>query len=261
MDIRTREETWDSFWGQLLRIDFFAGQWDKYHQVADQRAEWLEQTFGLDKGKPILSLACGEGGIELALARRGYRVTGVDRSTTYVHFAREQAAQAGLDNATFLTSDLCKETSLNLLPTGFGLVYCFDTFGLLTPESEQRLVKQMALSLSRGGKILVDCPQREAIKPSRTWFPLRDGYLLMNTKWDSANGMQYLEPLFIEPDGSRVTLKDPYDPARGDHVGVARLIYRPDDLVRMLQFSGLPAQAVRHQRGGYYMVVAQPELE
>jgi len=260
MEIVSREETWDSFWGKLLRIDFFEGQWDRYRQVADQRAEWLENTFGLDKRRPILSLACGEGGVELALARRGFRVTGVDRSTTFVHYAREQAAKEGLENTTFLTNDLTNERSLANLPTGFGLVCCFDTFGLLTPENEQKLVQRMAQCLSRDGKLLVDCPQREAIKPSRSWWPVRDGHLLINSLWDKNTGMQQQEPLFIEPDGTRVTLKDPYDPTREAHTGVPRLVYKPDDLTRMLQYSGLPAQAVRHQRGGYYMVVAQQEV-
>ena len=63
-----REESWDGFWAKLLRIDMFEGQWEAYRKVADSRAEWLEKTFGLQKDRPVLSLACGEGGIELALA-------------------------------------------------------------------------------------------------------------------------------------------------------------------------------------------------
>lgn len=258
METIRREETWNSFWAKLLRIDFFEGKWEMYNKVADARAGWLESTFNLDRNVPILSCACGEGGIELALARRGFKVTGIDRSTTFIHFAREQAAKEGLDGATFLTTDLSKDPEH---PGSFGLVCCFDTFGLLSSQTEQRLITWMAQALNRGGRLLVDAPQREGQKPSRSWFPLNDGFLLLDTRWDPATGIQHIEPLFIEPDGTRVVLNDPYDKSREDQTGVARYMYTPDELTRMLLTSGMPAQVVRHQRGGYFMVVAEPDLD
>lgn len=258
MEIHTREETWDSFWARLLRIDYFAGKWDMYHKVADARAQWLETTFALDRARPILSCACGEGGIELALARRGFKVTGIDRSTTFIHHAREQAAKDDLNDATFLTGDLSKNLDL---PGGFGLVYCFDTFGMLSSEVEQGLVTRMVRALDRGGRLLVDSPQREGLKPSRTWTPLNDGFLLIDNKWDPVTGIQMLVPLFIQPDGTRVVLNDPYDKSHEQISGVPRYIYKPEELERMLRSSGMPAQVVRHNRAGYYMVIADRSLE
>ena len=250
--MQTRNEKWEPFWAQTLRIDFFEGQWEAYRKVADARAAWLEETFQLDKSRPVLSLACGEGGIELALARRGFNVTGIDINPTFVYHAREQASQEDLV-ATFLLADLRQDAPL---PDGNGLVCCFDTFGLLSGEVEQTLVAKMTAALARDGIILVDSPQREAQRPSRAWWPVRDGYLLTDNRWDAASNTQHVEPLFIEADGARVLLEDPYDATRGKHTGVERYVYTPIEMVGTLRASGLGAEAVRHQRSGYFMAVA-----
>ena len=62
-----RRETWDSFWAQILHIDFSKGQWEAYRKAADARAEWLETAFGLDSSRALLSRACGEGGKAIVL--------------------------------------------------------------------------------------------------------------------------------------------------------------------------------------------------
>ncbi|MCH7471370.1 class I SAM-dependent methyltransferase [bacterium] len=252
-----RSETWDSFWGQLLRIDFFDGQWDKYHRVADARAEWLEATFNLDKERPVLSCACGEGGIELALARRGFNVTGMDLCPTFIHFAREQAAKENLP-ATFLVADLCGDAPL---PEDNGLVCCFDTFGLLSGENEAKLIKKMAGAVARGGTLLVDTLQRGAMNHSRTWWPVRGGFLLLETKWDKASSNLVVEPRFIEDEGGIVELKDPYDKKRGNHSGVQRYVYSEDELTQLVATTGLAPKAFAHQRQGYFMLAARHEWE
>jgi SAM-dependent methyltransferase len=250
--MQARTETWESFWAQAWRIDFFAGQWEAYRRAADARAAWLEETFQLDKSKPVLSLACGEGGIELALARRGFNVTGIDVCSTFVYFAREQAAKEGLE-VTFLLADTRQDAPL---PDGNGLVYCFDTFGLLAGEVEQALVLKMAVALARDGLLLVDSPQREAQRPGRAWWPVRDGFLLQDVRWDVGGSVSHTEPLFIEADGARVALFDPYDASRGEHSGVERYVYSPTELIAVLKSTDLGAEAVRHQRAGYFMVAA-----
>lgn len=254
--METRQETWDPFWAQKLRIDFFSGQWDKYRSAADARAQWLEQSFALDKSRPVLSLACGEGGIELALARRGFRVTGIDFNSTFIFHAREQAEEQGLA-ATFLKEDLRREMEL---PGGNGLVCCFDTLGLLSEDDEQSLLVMMAQALAPDGVLLVDSPMREAQKSGRNWWPMEDGYLLQTTRWDAASGIQVAEPLFISDEGVKYELADPFDLSRGDHSGIQRYLYTPDELKRKVQAAGLGAEAGNHQRPGYFIVAGSRQL-
>jgi SAM-dependent methyltransferase len=255
-----RQETWDAFWAQTLRIDFFAGQWDAYRKAADARAEWLEAAFGLDTSRPVLSLACGEGGIELALARRGYKVTGIDVCSTYINHAREMAAQQAI-SATFLTADLraskAPGNKLSPLPGGNGLVCCFDTFGLLSTDDEESLLQRMAGALAPGGVLLVDCPKREDQAASHHWWRVNDGYLLMDTRWEKTSYTLVQEPLFIGPEGRETVLRDPYDASRGEHNGLIRYIFSPEELARMVRSVGLTGEIVPHQRKGYTLVAGR----
>ena len=47
------------------------------------------------KPERILDLGCGTGGHALVLARRGYRITGVDRSASMLEIARRKAKEVG----------------------------------------------------------------------------------------------------------------------------------------------------------------------
>jgi SAM-dependent methyltransferase len=54
------------------------------------------RRFGAGETRAVLDVGCGTGGHGLPLARRGYAVTGVDRSAEMLARAREKAAAAGL---------------------------------------------------------------------------------------------------------------------------------------------------------------------
>ena len=57
--------------------------------------------------RTILDIACGEGSFAVAMAGRGYAVTGVDISAEMLKLARERAAAAGL-NVDFVEQDMRK---------------------------------------------------------------------------------------------------------------------------------------------------------
>ncbi len=256
-----RRETWDAFWAQTLRIEFFAGQWDAYRKAADARAEWLENAFGLDKSRPVLSCCCGEGGIELALARRGFRVTGIDISPTFIYHAREKAAQEELP-ATFLVADLRASSASGSmpLPGGNGTVCCFDTLGLLSSEDEEALVARMAGAMHPSGVLLLDAPKREDMIPGRAWWKLPSGYVLEDRRWDKASSTLVMEPVHIGPDGAETVLFDPYDQTRAEHTGIQRYIYSAEELARLVRGTGLPTEIVPHQRKGYVLALGRQAL-
>jgi 2-polyprenyl-3-methyl-5-hydroxy-6-metoxy-1,4-benzoquinol methylase len=75
---------------------------------AEAEAEVVANLFG-EQGVPangrVLDVACGLGRHSVPLARRGYDVTGVDISPTFVGRARERAEEAGAD-ASFVVGDM-----------------------------------------------------------------------------------------------------------------------------------------------------------
>jgi len=59
--------------------------------------EKLLADFGIGSGAAILDAGCGTGSYSIELSRRGFRVTGVDRSSQLLMLARKKAAAVGLE--------------------------------------------------------------------------------------------------------------------------------------------------------------------
>jgi len=82
----------DAFWTELEPILFT-------EQRIGAAAEQVDQVLTLldvPPGATVLDLACGVGRHSLELARRGYRVTGVDRTSTYLKKGKERGESEGL---------------------------------------------------------------------------------------------------------------------------------------------------------------------
>src|SRR5260370_39731581 len=58
-------------------------------------ADFLVQTLQGDAGSHVLDVPCGNGRLSFELARRGYRVTGVDISAEFIEEARSLARNTG----------------------------------------------------------------------------------------------------------------------------------------------------------------------
>ena len=89
-------------------FDRYAQFYDTLYAEKDYEAEcdYLTALFAAWHGGPVqtvLDLGCGTGGHALPLARRGYQVTGVDRSATMLENAR---AKAGIAPVEFLLGDV-----------------------------------------------------------------------------------------------------------------------------------------------------------
>ncbi|MGY8679579.1 class I SAM-dependent methyltransferase [Bradyrhizobium sp. UFLA05-153] len=263
-----REETWGSFWAKKLRIDFFDGKWDQYTSNADSRAAWLQGTFGLDKTKPILSCGCGEGGHELALARRGYEIKGIDVEPTFVQFANQRAAAEGL-SATFDVGDL---RTIDLGTEQYGAVVSFDTFGLMSRDEEDKLVGKMARATGDSGIVLIDnlileCWTPKALQPSAStepydrWWKMHDGELATSSRVDEASRTQFIDLMFVDNGGDRIVLRDPYDRTRASHTGVERYLYEQNELSSVMSGYGLKTHVYPHQRYGCFMVAGRKQFQ
>lgn len=80
----------------------YAALYDELYAEKDYAAEcrYLErlfERFGARRVRSVLSLGCGTGGHDLLLARRGFEVTGVDRSPGMLAAYRAKARAAGIE--------------------------------------------------------------------------------------------------------------------------------------------------------------------
>jgi SAM-dependent methyltransferase len=81
--------------------------------------EAILSWYGRQRGR-VLDIGCSGGLHALELAKRGYRVTGMDRETSAIEWARRRSRDAGLA-ADFIVADLEKDHLPG--PGSFGLAY------------------------------------------------------------------------------------------------------------------------------------------
>lgn len=103
----------------------------------------------------LLDVGCGPGRHANALARRGYRVLGIDTNVQ----ALERARAAAADGASFRELDMRR---LDELGEEFdGVISMWASFGFFDDETNGDLLRQMCARLRRGGRIILDVYNRE----------------------------------------------------------------------------------------------------
>ncbi len=86
---------------------------DKDYEQECDLIDQLLRTYGDRSVKNLLDLGCGTGNHALPLARRGYRVLGIDRSDEMLDSARKKAASESMDGSLdYYRGDL-RDFSLN----------------------------------------------------------------------------------------------------------------------------------------------------
>jgi SAM-dependent methyltransferase len=70
---------------------------DKDYEKECDFLEKIFQKYPKRKPKKILDIGCGTGGHSIILAKRGYRVTGIDSSKVMINLAREKASKNNVD--------------------------------------------------------------------------------------------------------------------------------------------------------------------
>ncbi len=105
------------------------------------------------KGKKVLDAGCGIGDISLELARRGAKVTAIDRDKRKIANAKKLAASL-YSYCKFIESDLL--TATNDPIEEYNIVICLAVLDYL--EEDERLLANFARILKRGGELILGFP-------------------------------------------------------------------------------------------------------
>ncbi|USG63913.1 methyltransferase domain-containing protein [Brevibacillus ruminantium] len=118
--------------------------------------QWLDWAEGVwvKKGKPqrIMDLGCGTGSIAIPLAKRGYRVTGVDLSAEMLAVAYDKMRREQV-SVTWVEQDM-RELEL---PQADSIISFCDSLSYLTEEDDvQQTFSRVFAHLQPGGTFLFD---------------------------------------------------------------------------------------------------------
>ncbi len=136
---------------------------DAYTRVYDHRDEeeaerlvdLIEREMAPAPDAHILDVGCGRGRHARTMARRGYRVTGIDLSEEAIEEARTQAAAEGLDAITSFQVGDMREPACDACADG--VVNLFTSFGYFETDAEnERALAAMTTALPPGGWFLQD---------------------------------------------------------------------------------------------------------
>ncbi len=172
----------DSFWEGVAPILFNENRWLN----ASKEVEAILSLLGIVPGASILDLCCGVGRHSLELARRGFRVTGVDRTAKYLEEAKQRARAEEVE-AEFVKEDMrsfCR-------PMAFDAVLnLFTSFGYFEdPEDDRQVIVNVYRSLGSGGTFLMDLMGKEVLArifQERDWQRI-DGTLILEERQLSKN--------------------------------------------------------------------------
>lgn len=120
---------------------------------ASELLDTIERIVNPSPGAAILDLGCGRGRHSIALARRGYKMTGIDLSKQSIDDAHRRALEENVD-VDFAVMDM-RETFCN--GCFDGVVNLFTAFGYFDERVEHlKVISSIATALRPGGWLVQD---------------------------------------------------------------------------------------------------------
>jgi SAM-dependent methyltransferase len=174
----------DEFWEAFAPFMFDEERMKATPAEVDQLLELL----GLIDGAKILDLGCGTGRHSLELARRGFQVTGVDRTASFLRFARDVAESEGLD-IEFEKADMRSFRRAEAFDCVLSL---FTSFGYFEDQADNLAVlTNVYHSLNHGGSFLLDMMGKEVL-----------ARIFVERSWDEEEGVFHLQERRVTNDWS-----------------------------------------------------------
>ena len=146
-------------------------------------------------GAEVLDVPCGGGRIALALAGRGYRMTGVDWSAEFLSHAR------AADAAGEVTWERRDMRDLPWRARFDGAVCVGNSFGYLDDGGNVAFLQAVRSALKPGARFVLETPMvLENVLghiQQRPWWKAGDVYLLVENHYDHASSRLEIEYTFV----------------------------------------------------------------
>ncbi len=190
---------------------------------ARQVVQLIDHTMHIPHDAEILDLCCGFGRHTIALAERGYRVTGLDYSQHLINYAREYNAHP---NATYVVGDIrgpYPSRSYALIANLFTSFGYFDSH-----DDHQQVFHTMRDHLAPGGRLVMDFLNSTVLRST-----------LVPESMSMIGETTVIQERWIDEPFVRKTITINV-PCQAEHTFEERVwLYSPEDLRSMMETAGL----------------------
>jgi len=164
-------------------------------EYTEREADRISAALAAPAGTEILDVPCGGGRLSLALAARGYRVTGVDSSREFLAHAAASAAASGVAWQLRDMRDLP-------WPARFDGAFCVgNSFGYLDDDGNAAFLRAVAGALKPGGRFVLETPmvleQLLGHLQDRPWWKVGEMFLLVKNAYDHTRSRLEIEYTFM----------------------------------------------------------------
>ena len=173
----------DDFWETMAPRLFSSS----IKELATEQIDDLEKLLGIERDSDVLDLCCGVGRHSLELARRGYRVTAVDRTSQYLDELRRETERSRLA-VELIQSDMRQFRR----PDSYDVVInLFTSFGYFEdPGDDRKVMENIFSSLREGGRVVMEMIGKEVLArifQPRDWQRWEDGTIMLEERTVARN--------------------------------------------------------------------------
>lgn len=215
--------------------DFFKGIncefWEKAipFEFTQQEVDFLLSELSLQKGQRILDIPCGSGRHSIELAKRGFNVTGIDISQTFIQGLAEKIKSQGL-NIKAIQADIL---AVQLDQKFSGAICLGNSFGYFNIDRMKVFVEKVSSCLETGSKFIINSGMvAESILPNFVHYSNNKTYTFGNITMDVTNTYQAKDSYMVS--NLRYTREDKIEEHSFKHY-----VFSLGEISRLLKLYGL----------------------
>ena len=210
--------------------------------------DFLEKALAPPPGASLLDIPCGSGRHSVELARRGYRMTGIDLSADFLKDARARAAEAQV-KLDLRQGDM---RDPNLRTDAFDGAFCFgNSFPYLDRLSVTTFLAALSRAIRQEGRLVIDTGcAAESILPTllpQRWHRFDDIILMSKASYIASASRLDIDYTFIQ--GSKIETRPS-----------SSYVFTVAELTRMLAGAGFEVVSLAGGFAGERYELGSPRL-
>lgn len=244
---------WDdpAFSERMLRehLDASHGAASRQRPELLRQVEWLWRELDLRPGGRLLDITCGPGLYAVEFARRGVHVTGVDFGPASIRYARDLAAEQGVDErCRFIQADVRDELPRHAGQGYDAAIFIYGQLAVFPRDEAAALLAAAAQALRPAGRLALELLNFERIDKKRSAWWFTDDHSL----WGDAPFLHLGERFWDAEQRASIDRFWVLDLESGalQEIGLSDNGYESDELLALLRGSGFDAAQAFPAWGG-----------